>query len=77
MLAFFHPETDIVPEKPLGGHLRAFGGTEYFYVDFHNDYIHLEDYPFSLLDVVGYWAETQLFGGILLFDRRDSGSEVW
>lgn len=68
---------DVVPEKPLEGHLRALDGTEHSYVDFHNDYIQLEDYVFGLLDIVGDWAETQLFGGVLLFDRGDSGSEVW
>lgn len=68
---------DVVPEKPPVGHLRALDGTEHSDVDFHNDYIQLEDYPFGLLDVVGYWAETQLFGHVLLFDRGDSGLGVW
>ena len=76
MLAFFHPQTDVMPERSPEGHLLAFAGTEHFYVDFHNDYRRLEDDPFGLLDVVGYWAETQLFGGVLLFDRGESGSEV-
>ena len=76
MLAFYHPQMDVMPEKPPKGHLHAFAGTEHFYVDFHNDYTQLEDYPIGLLDVVGYWAETQLFGGVMLFDRGYSGSEV-
>ena len=47
------------------------------YVDFyHTDYQEYEDYPFGLLNVVGYWAEDKLFGGVLLFDRGETGSEV-
>ena len=76
MFAFFHPERDIIPREPPEGHLLAFPGTAHFYVDFHDHYMRLEDYPFGLLDVVGYWAETQLFGGVVLFDRGDSGFEV-
>ena len=45
-------------------------------VDFHSCYTKFPRYPFGLLDVLGYWAETQLFGGVLLFDRGESGSEV-
>ena len=48
----------------------------YFSVDYHNFYVRFQNYPFGLLDVVGYWAETQLFGGVLLFDRGHSGYEV-
>ena len=77
MYAFFHPDTDIKPPRPPGGHFRAIHGTDRFYVDFYHDcYVRFDDYPFGLLDVVGYWAETQLFGGVLLFDRGESGSEV-
>ena len=75
--AFFHPDTDIKPQEPRGGHLAAFYGTDQFYVDFfHDDYRQLEKYPSGLLNVVGYWAETQLFGGVVLFDRGDTGLEV-
>ena len=62
--------------RPPGGYLVAFHRTGRFYVDFHDCYTEFKDYPFGLLDVVGYWAETQVFGGVLLFDRGDSGSEV-
>lgn len=61
---------------PPGGPLLAFHRTGRFYVDFHDCYTEHKDYPCGLLDVVGYWAETQLFGGVLLFDRGDSGLEV-
>lgn len=33
-------------------------------------------YPNGLADVVGYWAETQIFGGVVLFDRGESEEEV-
>ena len=67
---------NVFSEKEPEEYLRAFTKTRHFYLDFHNEYTRLKDYPFGLLDVVGYWAETQLFGGVLLFDRGDSGSEV-
>ena len=57
------------------GRFRGFPGIE-FYFDFHPDYVHFKDYPRGLLDVVGYWAEAQVFGGVLLFNRSDSGSTV-
>ena len=67
-----------MPETPPGedDHLHASLKTDGFYVDFHDCYISFQNYPLGLLDVVGYWAETQLFGGVLVFDRGDSGSEV-
>ncbi len=72
-----HPDTDIKPQEPRGGHLAAFHGTDQFYVDFcHQEYRRLELYPSGLLNVVGYWAEDQLFGGVVLFDRGESGLEV-
>ena len=75
MYAFFHPDTDVKPQTPRGGHLSVFQETK-FYVDYHSRYMKLDDYPFGLLDVLGYRAETKLFGGVLLFDRGDSGTEV-
>ena len=51
--------------------------TKHFYVDFyHTRYKRYEYYPLGLLSVVGYWAETQIFGGVLLFDHGDSDLEV-
>lgn len=35
-------------------------------------YIRSDLYPRGVLDVVGYWAETHIFGGVVVFDR---GSE--
>ncbi len=73
-----HPKMDLFPDHPnaYGGEgSRGFRGTK-FYVDFHNDYVYFNNYPRGLLDVVGYWAETQVFGGVLLFDRSDSRAQV-
>lgn len=35
-----------------------------------------EQYPEGNADIAAYWAEDQIFGGIVLFDRGESGSEV-
>jgi hypothetical protein len=35
-----------------------------------------DQYPDGLADVAGYWAEDRIFGGVVLFDRGDSGYEV-
>ena len=67
--AFFHPNTDIRPHASYG---TADSYTEFY----HLSYVLFDKYPFGLLNVVGYWAETQIFGGVLLFDRGYSGSKV-
>ncbi|KAG8161472.1 hypothetical protein KVR01_008459 [Diaporthe batatas] len=39
-----------------------------------------KQYPDGIADIAGYWAEDQIFGGIVLFDRGDSGTEqngIW
>jgi hypothetical protein len=43
---------------------------------FHPYYQDWEQYPNGVADVVGYWAEYRLFGGVILFDRAESGTEV-
>lgn len=35
-----------------------------------------EQYPHGLADVAAYWAEDRIFGGVLLFDRGESGQEA-
>lgn len=35
-----------------------------------------DGYPNGLADVVGYWAEARIFGGVVLFDRGESELEV-
>lgn len=35
-----------------------------------------EEFPKGLGDVIGYWAERQIFGGVVLFDRGERKEEV-
>lgn len=73
----FHKDTNIMPPEPREGHYWQFRRTDHFYVDFyHTNYRRFENYPFGLLNVVGYWAETEIFGGVVLFERVESGSDV-
>lgn len=44
---------------------------------FHRRYTAYEQYPRGVADGVGYWAELQLFGGVILFDRGPLGQEVY
>lgn len=39
-------------------------------------YTDWSSYPNGLADMAGYWAEVQLFGGVVLFDRGESEKEV-
>jgi len=43
---------------------------------FHRYYLAPEQYPRSLADVAGYWAEGKIFGGVVLFDRGETETEV-
>lgn len=43
---------------------------------YHPAYTAWDQYPRGISDGVGYWAEGQLFGGVVLFDRGESGEEV-
>ena len=38
----------------------------------HPEYRMTEQYPAGEADVVGYWAENRIFGGVVLLDRSDS-----
>ncbi len=38
-------------------------------VFYHSSYQDVDQYPSRVADMVGYWAEAQLFGGVVLFDR--------
>ena len=42
----------------------------------HPQYDNYPQYPNDTVEVVGYFAETMMFGGVILFDRGDSGVEV-
>ena len=73
----YHKDLDIRPPKPPEGHAYQFDLTDHFYVDFyHTNYKRFDDYPLGLMDVVGYWAETELLGGVALFEREKSGLAV-
>ncbi len=39
---------------------------------FHHDwYVDHDQYPRGVADMVGYWAESRILGGVVLFDRRN------
>ncbi|KAK1763647.1 hypothetical protein QBC33DRAFT_548875 [Phialemonium atrogriseum] len=40
----------------------------------HTWYHDYDQYPEGVADGVGYWVETRIFGGVVLFDRRQPGS---
>lgn len=42
----------------------------------HTGYEQYDHYPDGVADMVGYWAEGRIFGGVVLFDRRESGHGV-
>ncbi|KAH7121478.1 hypothetical protein EDB81DRAFT_766293 [Dactylonectria macrodidyma] len=42
---------------------------------FHKAYQSAEQYPRGLADVVGYWAEGKIFGGVVVFDRGETEQE--
>jgi hypothetical protein len=43
---------------------------------YHSSYIVDQQYPNGVADIVGYWAEAKIFGGVVIFDRGESGTEV-
>ena len=45
-------------------------------VFFRKDYDAIDQYPQGGADMVGYWAEYRIFGGVVLFDRGESEIEV-
>jgi hypothetical protein len=42
----------------------------------HRVYQYSEQYPRGLADIAGYWAESKIFGGVLVFDRGESEEDV-
>lgn len=55
------------PEGRLVPYIRTFPSTLFCHA-WYRDY---EQYPQGIADCVGYWAEARIFGGVVLFDRRD------
>lgn len=43
---------------------------------YHDQYYNHQQYPQGVSDMVGYWAETVIFGGVALFDRCDCNPDV-
>ncbi|KAF4950294.1 hypothetical protein FGADI_8277 [Fusarium gaditjirri] len=41
----------------------------------HRAYRHPEQYPNGLADVAGYWAESKILGGVVVFDRGETEQE--
>ncbi|EGX91112.1 hypothetical protein CCM_05269 [Cordyceps militaris CM01] len=41
----------------------------------HRSYLASEQYPNGVADVVGYWAEARIFGGVVVFDRGETDTE--
>lgn len=42
----------------------------------HPYYTYPDQYPNGVADVVGYWAENRILGGVVLFNRKKSDYEV-
>lgn len=42
----------------------------------HGSFRDSHRYPNGVAELAGYWAETQIFGDVVLFDRGDTGEEV-
>ncbi|EFW17633.1 conserved hypothetical protein [Coccidioides posadasii str. Silveira] len=42
---------------------------------YHSSYGFWQQYPNGIADIVGYWVEYRLFGGVVLFDRGETGFE--
>lgn len=42
---------------------------------YHQMYLDFSSYPNGLANLVGYWAETQIFGGVVLFEHEESVSD--
>ncbi|CAF9929375.1 MAG: hypothetical protein ALECFALPRED_004305 [Alectoria fallacina] len=69
----FHSDIVIKPSKlPELSHHQS-NGVDDFY---HSNYREFKRYPFGRLDIMSYWAETELFGGVVLFERDESGSNI-
>jgi len=41
----------------------------------HQQYTTYHQYPRGVADGVAYWAEARIFGGVVIFDRRDLSTD--
>lgn len=71
------PQDDpLIKWRPSDEDLEEFDPDEYPPSLFqHPWYQAYEKYPKGVDDMVGYWAEGRIFGGVVLFDRRRPGSQ--
>ncbi|KAJ3494589.1 hypothetical protein NLG97_g3981 [Lecanicillium saksenae] len=67
MNAFIPPESD----TEFWGSLPKGPPPTWLYLQWYQNF---EQYPQGYNDVVGYWAENYIIGGVLLFDRREESS---
>lgn len=65
-----HPDINIYPKE------RLFTQHSHYAADLYH-WLHrlATRYPYGLADVIGYWAETQIFGGVVLFEHENDQSE--
>ena len=63
--------------------LRDAGAEKYQYYPleppvpfYHQAYTSDDMYPHAISDIVGYWAEAKIFGGVVLFDRGETDKDV-
>lgn len=69
------PDDPLVSWRPSDEHLVRLYPNGYPPALFwHPWYQAYERYPDGVADMVGYWAESRIFGGVVLFDRRKPGS---
>lgn len=45
-----------------------------FFCEWYKDY---KQYPSGVADIAGYWAETQILGGVVVFDRHTESDAVY
>ncbi|PGH36277.1 hypothetical protein GX50_00962 [[Emmonsia] crescens] len=65
LFASFHPDGEPRLEQAAGTGFQQQGLISLSTMS----YIRSDIYPRGVLDVVGYWAEAHIFGGIVVFDR--------
>ena len=65
-----HPDTNLYPQN--------YDWSQYPHCPpnlYHKMYLNFGSYPTGLSDVVGYWTETQIFGGVVLFEHENSRTD--
>ena len=82
MAVWLHNQDHCIPPddplrlwRPSPEDLKSLYNNKYPPVLFlHEWYQDYERYPNGVADCVGFWAEARIFGGVVLFDRRDPES---